>query len=380
MPVQNTQPSPSNTHQPANEIRSRRSAATVAQYHSRYKTLEQIALRRLNFYGHQEEYPGEIYANAKDMVDQLEIYAKDSSVDSFRTNKSAVLFRFNEALKEIRSSDIPVLMAEIQRATAIRPPSTAKRARKSTNNFIPEKDFQTIVEALSTYRGRIIYGDGLAAWMKAGLATGLRPNEWESATIEMLEVPGSPELVPHLKCINSKRKTAGPAFIDIEKARQEHPELAIENVFDLDRNLIPSTFHARETTRHIPLAEDEVTVVRAHLDAIREAEDSGITFAKYYDSCRKLLERACRDLFDKAKSYTLYTLRHQYAANGKNIFSKEELAARMGHDSVKTAPSSYASSSRAHKSFKEERKFRNKESAEGNRREMQSLRGTTQST
>ena len=56
--------------------------------------------------------------------------------------------------------------------------------------------------------------------MRARLAIGLRPNQWDDATIGMLEVADYDELVPHLKCRNSKRKVAGLAFKDIQKARK----------------------------------------------------------------------------------------------------------------------------------------------------------------
>ena len=348
---------------PAAEPPSRRSPETEAKYFERYRVLERQALVRLKFYGHVEEFPGEIRANARDVVDQLKIYSENHSVDSFRLYKSAVLFRFNEGLKKVRPSEIPIVMAEIKRATAIRPNPGARKASKAKKNSIPEEDFDLMVHALVNYKGRSLYGDSLSAWIKAGLATGLRPNEWEDAKIEFIDLPGCDALVPHLVCRNSKRKVAGPAFRDIESARQEYPELEIETVFDLDLNAIASTFYPREMTRRIPLNDDEVDIVQRHLDAIQLAQHSGSTFLQYYDSCRKLMARASRDLFDGKANYTLYTLRHQYAANGKKIFSRAELAERMGHDSIKTAENSYASNHRAHKGFKETAKERAKERA-----------------
>ena len=118
MPDENTQTPRRPNHHHAEQFTPRGSESTVGQYRSHYKTFDWLALGRLNFYGHEGALPGEVSANAWDIVDHLEINSQDSSVDSFRLNKSLLLFRFSEVLKIIRPSEIPVLMAEIERVAA----------------------------------------------------------------------------------------------------------------------------------------------------------------------------------------------------------------------------------------------------------------------
>ena len=76
---------------------------------------------------------------------------------------------------------------------------------------------------------------------------------------------------------------------------------------------------------------------------------NGDSFAEYYDSCRKLLARTCESIFEGEKNYTFYTFRHQFAANAKKKYSIERVAQVMGHDSLASAPKSYASAKFAHR-------------------------------
>lgn len=350
---------------PDKEPGSRRARTTEVNYLSRYRSIEKAALQRLNYYGQEPEYWNLIYANARDIVDQLEIYAATHKNSAVAVYKSAVLFRFNQLINEVDEDGKKVMLTEIERASNIFAKIDgrySKRDEGPRRRYITEKDLAKIRSALSEYRRNKLFGHGLLAWIDATLITGLRPNEWNDASIQILDDPETGSPTPYLVARNSKRKAAAPAFYDLEKAKAAHPELEIKNVFDMERLGIPSTEIPRKLSRYIPLTEDERATVQKHLDWILSAKERGTTFQQHYDSCRKLLERICEELFKGKKSYTLYSMRHQYAANGKAKLTREEIADRMGHDSIKTAENAYASGRFAHKAFKEEKSLKAKES------------------
>lgn len=338
-------------------ISPRRTKRTEINYLSRYKSIEKAALKRINYYNQEEEYWEGIYADPKDMVDQLEIYAQTHKTAAVAQYKSAVLFRFNQILKEADQREHSYMLDQIKRASNVFAQiegNYSKQDNSTRKRYIPEKDLEKLRSALAIYRKNKLVGVNILAWVDATLITGLRPNEWEDAVIEMLDDPENGITSPHLITRNSKRKAAAPAFYDLERARAENPGLEIQTVFDMERLGIHSTIFQRELSRSISLNEDEMGIVQKHIDYIARSKAEGETFQQYYDSCRRLLERVCIEVFKGKKSYSLYSMRHQYAANGKKIFTREELARRMGHDSIQTAEKAYASGRFAHKAFKDE--------------------------
>ena len=358
------------------EIKPRRTIRTEQAYHSRYRFIERQALKRLNYYGQEESYPGEIYANPKDIVDQLILHAETHTSNSVVTHKGAVLFTFNLLLERTPEAQRHILLAEISRASKVTSAIGGKYSKRDIGprkRKMPERDLAMIQDALARYRGYNLNGYGLSAWIDATITAGLRPSEWESAELQMLDDPETGLPVPHLVCKNSKRKEAAPAFFDIAKAQQAHPDLEINNVFDMERHGIESTFFPREMSRSIPLSDEDAKIVQRHLSLISSEIRTGISFEQYYDKCRKLLDRVCADVFKGKKRYTLYSMRHQFAANGKNIFTREELALRMGHDSIRTAQNAYASRSHGNASFKEA----NKKAQQDSQTESQTQGGNT---
>lgn len=148
--------------------------------------------------------------------------------------------------------------------------------------------------------------------------------------------------------------------MDIEKARLENPGMTIDSVFDMELNGLPRTSVDRETHRKIPIRDEDVPVIERHLLNLQSNHEAGTSFAKTYDSCRKLLHRTCMEIFKGEKVYTFYSFRHQFAANGKTKYTREQLAVIMGHDAIKSSENSYASRRFADKRHKEDQRDRNR--------------------
>lgn len=152
-----------------------------------------------------------------------------------------------------------------------------------------------------------------ALWIQATIITGLRPTEWGNT--RWTEVNGVKALVVH----NGKH-TNGRA----------HGET---------RTLIFSRANA-----------DQLLAVESQIDLVAQAMSvSKAEYNRLYESVRKAISRETRRLWprrSKSPLPTLYTARHQFAANGKAYgHSLEAMAALMGHATNETATHHYARAS-----------------------------------
>lgn len=143
-------------------------------------------------------------------------------------------------------------------------------------------------------------------WMTANLIVGLRPCEWRSAYIEQSE--GHTIMV-----IKNAKNTNG----------RSHGEL-----------------------RHIELSQlkrEELCLVMLQLNATKLFATNDVEWNKYYLGVRKAIYKITRGLLPAKRKYaTLYTSRHQFAADAKSSgMSKVEVAALMGHATDETATMHY---------------------------------------
>jgi hypothetical protein len=144
-----------------------------------------------------------------------------------------------------------------------------------------------------------------ARWLIAGHATGLRPVEW--ATCEWLAIEG----IPLLQVVNAKA-THGRAH-------------------GVYRHLL---LHACD--------EQTLAVIRRHRDEVQAAHRAG-AYYPYYDLCRNALYRAARRCFPGRRTYpTLYSARHQFAADVKRAHGVLIAAALLGHVTTATSQRAYA--------------------------------------
>lgn len=152
------------------------------------------------------------------------------------------------------------------------------------------------------------------AWLLAGRATGLRPVEWKNAKLE--EGPEGPVLV-----VENAKHTNG---------RGNGPV----------RHLHLTELRARVLSED-PAALEAWEALTNHLANVKRAREKGARgFEKYYEACRQGLHRL--SLLAGIKGISLYTSRHQFAADSKRAgHSHPQTAAEMGHASDRTAVTHY---------------------------------------
>lgn len=199
---------------------------------------------------------------------------------------------------------------------------------------IPKSDLHRLIDQLGAMNRHQRWGARVQYWLQAAIATGLRPREWEYA--RWADEDQALLLSPTLKTTADTPAIARPYRLSVARINGDSPHT--------------------ETPTHLPMravpveARDRIFVAQ-HLLAIQQARQTGFTFDDYQTYCRQTLWRACRRLWNGAKSYSLYQGRHQFAANSRSKFCREELALVMGHmnrSDGSTSSRHYAGASRAH--------------------------------
>lgn len=169
---------------------------------------------------------------------------------------------------------------------------------------ISADDFDRLTKHLE-YRTRSGYAPVLLHWCWAGLLTGLRPAEWEGASLH--------EEDPRRLIVQNAKATQGRAI-------------------GLTRTLL---LHE--------LADAHMVHVAAMIDlAAQVASDANRPFADVQKEAAALMARVCRRLWPTRKhQYSLYTFRHQFIAQAKAAYTPAEVAALAGHATDETASRHY---------------------------------------
>lgn len=175
---------------------------------------------------------------------------------------------------------------------------TSSRKRKG----IRLADYDLLIPNLSNPARKGEFSKRAALWLMAAVATGLRPREWEHAELD-----------------------AKQGLLHAENAKATNGR-------------------ATGPVRSVPVAPEDIGVVQAHLESLRELKAKGYSWVQIHTHCAVALNRACKALWgnDPTKRYALYSARHQFSANTKATHTPEEVAALLGHASVRTARTHYA--------------------------------------
>lgn len=167
-------------------------------------------------------------------------------------------------------------------------------------------DFDQLLKYIVANLDRHVRARALLAWCRSAAPTGLRPSEWDGAYRDTL-TDGRPVLV-----VPNAKATAG---------------------------------RGNGQTRTLDLSDcspDQLDALDELLGLIEGYRDSG-GFETFRRRIAGYLYWAARAALSKRGRYpSLYTFRHQFAANAKRQFTQAEVAALMGHASDATAGRNYA--------------------------------------
>lgn len=217
------------------------------------------------------------------------------NVDVYLVASDALEWAFQQS-QQMRSADYVSLKK------GIKPWRGKTSSQKSKHLHVT--DLSELVKQTTDMRGKWIKPALL--WMAANMVVGLRPGEWRSAYV-------SQQAEKKILIVQNAKNTNG---------------------------------RAHGVLRHIDitgLKAEEFKLVISQCDAAKQHSTNDDAWNTYYRGVRKTIHRITRAILPNQRKYpTLYTSRHQFAADAKSAgMSKIEIAALMGHAIDETSTTHY---------------------------------------
>ena len=284
--------------------------STIAQYQKFVKILRRSLLRASPLIALQEDIlPSDIVDHLNDRARRGELRPK-----TFINYRCGVLYWLSNLPK---SEEVEKAMWKLQnesprdgfKGATPGTRTTLHSTRSMRRRTFRSKDFDRLLNEL-VKRSDLALVDGrgtersieLMLWLRAGLASGLRPSEWETACW--------------------KSRATGELLVHTAKTKSSYSDL------ETLKNLPVQT----PQTRIVRIEPQEQLWVERHMNAVKRHLATGANFSKYYDNCRVYLWKVCRALFGETqkKAFTLYSMRGQFAANGKSRAGLAATARELG--------------------------------------------------
>ncbi len=247
----------------------------------------------------------------------------------------------------IRSGQVPASQEATEVVTMLEnlhiPRGPKPKDSKPKN--ISEKDLGKLLDALYDQAEKSIWAYRSTVWIHAGLASGARPIEW-------LDAHWADDEQTILRIKNAKIKLLAPAFARKTHIHEDSPEAEQLGYWESNEE---------DSFREIPLTkESDRSMVGTQIRYIEEAVPRTIStearraeFEKYHAACALAVRRACRKIWAGKLTYSLYTMRGQFAANMNASKGADDAAKLMGHSSADSPSVAYYGKwNQAHSQFK----------------------------
>lgn len=289
-------------------------------------------------YRREQRVPTDEPINSIAFVDWLICLQPKLKYASWRQYQSAI----RATLTFPDFTELPYDKAAYQRLSEADPQNCKQGRRGETSSKkikrLPATDYRKLIDCLSARGG--VWSKAAKVWLQAGVLTGLRPIEWLEATIET-------EAGMHLVTPGADANS-DPEF-HMPPAHPEGEKHQIYRITVRNAKATNGRANGKYRTLELPLTRQEaVTVARqiyvAKLYEARPNDNGYGGFKRYYKSTVDCLSDTCEIVWPRRpKHYTLYSARHQFAANQKAAGkSKNEIAEMMGHSDIQTAGRFYA--------------------------------------
>lgn len=250
---------------------------------------------------------------------------------TFRQLKAALLAVFEEERAQARTRlDAEELDAAIARLSATTQSDYLKRGRRTSSlkaKKVSDADFAKLLSALDAKvdAADAYWANALRVFLRANRLVGLRPAEWASAQMRRPTPESAPVLVIRNAKYDAVRGNGPVRVLELDGLAPEELE-CIEEMLSLTEAI-----NAGELTGQRGRGRGRKAELR--------------DFAGFIVRIRRLLYRVTRETFPRtgrrATWPTLYSLRHQVAADAKLGSTQAEVAALLGHRSDATAGQHY---------------------------------------
>lgn len=319
------------------------------------------------------------FVSVPDLIDQLR--ADTTLTDGTKaTYRAAIMWALKQPdidfLPSVRESGLELIRAFNPRKGAAQ---EIKRNARVKARAIAEQDLGPLLNGLLAARGSPqSWGTKTTAWLNAGIATGARPGEWETAywfdrDRRILRLPNSKlkkqavfdwQHIPERLLNRADADLASMAEADLENvsvvitaARRQSEALARNLAFfdhaeaqtdttneaaidSLRRLRAWELRNAGLAWRDIEVPARWVGAVDAHLTNVQQylaAAYDDRSFERFFDGCRAALRKACLRAFKDGRLYSLYDTRSTAAAMVMGHYKKRK----------RTLSENYAGSDRA---------------------------------
>lgn len=240
--------------------------------------------------------------SAQQMVMWLKEKRKHITKNSYRLYKAALVFYYSEHDATPQNVEAAIELVKLSSDLSLKKSDKTSGAKQK---HIKDEDMKKILKYIEEKQDVHEYALYLKYWLKAGIATGLRPIEWCNAEIIMHENKLA------LKVKNAKNTNG--------RANGEYRILLINE-----------------------MNEEDINDIRIHLKNIQNFVQLDM-YERFYMSCSTELKRITKHLFkNRKKNISLYSTRHQFSANAKKTnLTTSQVAALMGHSVDDTANAYY---------------------------------------
>lgn len=287
-----------------------RTAETIHSYRKRGDMLQKRYRREMNF-------PPQEGLDPMDFAHWLLSLRLSIKANTWRYYRQAGMMLLSSFSSDGAVEAVMLLQsaaaADIEMGTSERKPKPGAQRMSSglKEKQFPLEDFER-VNAWLRVRAKSAYIERLRDWIRAGIATGLRPDEWKATEVKST------------------------------------PDPSQEN----GRRIYLFVLNAKSTNgrSHGPVRTIDITSFTIQtLEAVSRMSQNGASwyldgrFEHVQDACAQLLYRACGSLWPRRRRhYALYSCRHQFISNMRSVGTKrDELSAILGHLVTETQAENY---------------------------------------
>ncbi|WP_298705853.1 hypothetical protein [uncultured Variovorax sp.] len=345
------------------------SEATAIRYHRYYIMLVNRAARS------KDMDPD--FVTPADLVREIDTdpTLKSSTKNTYR---AVIVWALDQSTFEfdpqVRADGIKAVQAFYPRLSRSREqvPGLVERNSRARGRSIPEADLGPLLNALlSAKSSKMNWARRTTAWLSAGIATGARPGEWETAywldrDNRILRVPNLKlKKHPPFSWTHIPARLLTRAETDLMEMLEADPDNAaavldaaqrqkafiarnmsffdqletqtdVANLEALDtlHRLRAWELHNQELAwRDIEVPYRWANAVDTQVSNVRDflAEDVENTFERMFNGCRTALAAACKRAFPDGRLYSLYDTRSTASANMQATIGADVASMVLGH-------------------------------------------------
>lgn len=237
------------------------------------------------------------------IVQYLQFIAQERRHATLRQYRAALIY-YLSGIKAQHGADPQVASSIDAAIDAIRKVKSSKRkdlpvrTSSAKRKYIKQKEVLELVTALAQ-SGK--WGAISNEYIMANIIAGLRPSEWAHAS-----------MIQH----------AGRYVLTVRNGKN-------------------SNGRATGEFRWMLIPHEAARYVQTYIDRIASLQSEGFDIDRINTLIRRRIRKYAKKLFGKNVFITPYTIRHQFSANAKNVYTQAEVAVLHGHRSDRTATIHY---------------------------------------